>query len=299
MRWHNKPPVNGRELTADDVVYTRRALPHRQGQRQRLHAGVGRQGRGARQVHGASSRSRSRSPGSSTCSPTRMAVGHRRQGVRREVRRPQEARGGRRHRARGCSTATGRTSGITLVRNPSYFVPGLPYIDRIEVVRRRGQCLAHGRVPRRQVRPRLGVPGHDQPHRLGADQGHAQAEAARTSRRGVPVQRHEPHLDAHRQDAVQRRARAPGDVAWPSTARASSTRPARASASINPPVPAALKEWAIPIDQLGEGAQYYKHDPAEAKRLLAAAGYPNGFPATHVLHHLRLHRPRRHRCSSS
>jgi len=50
--------------------------------------------------------------------------------------------------------------------------------------------------------------------------------------------------------------------------------------AINPPVPVALKEWSIPLDKLGEGAKYYKHDPTEAKRLLAAAGYPNGFPGT-------------------
>lgn len=48
----------------------------------------------------------------------------------------------------------------------------------------------------------------------------------------------------------------------------------------NPPVPAALKEWSLPMDKLGEGAKYYKHDKAEAKRLLAAAGYPNGFPGS-------------------
>ena len=49
--------------------------------------------------------------------------------------------------------------------------------------------------------------------------------------------------------------------------------------AINGPIPAALSEWALPIAELGEGAKYYRHDPAEAKRLLAAAGHPNGFSA--------------------
>ena len=46
----------------------------------------------------------------------------------------------------------------------------------------------------------------------------------------------------------------------------------------NPAVPAAAAEWSIPIDQLGpEGRKLYEYSTADAKRLLAEAGYPNGF----------------------
>ena len=38
-----------------------------------------------------------------------------------------------------------------------------------------------------------------------------------------------------------------------------------------------LVEWTLPIDQLGAGAKYYEYDPKEARRLLAQAGYPKGF----------------------
>src|SRR6267378_1260707 len=46
----------------------------------------------------------------------------------------------------------------------------------------------------------------------------------------------------------------------------------------NPAVPAALRDWAIPIDQLTPlGRRMYGRDVTEAKRLLAEAGYPAGF----------------------
>ena len=49
----------------------------------------------------------------------------------------------------------------------------------------------------------------------------------------------------------------------------------------NPAVPAAFADWSIPIDQLNpEGRKLYEHSIPEAKRLLAEAGHPNGFKTT-------------------
>ena len=45
----------------------------------------------------------------------------------------------------------------------------------------------------------------------------------------------------------------------------------------SPAVSPGLVEWSLPIDQIGEGATYYRYDPKEARRLLLEAGYPKGF----------------------
>ena len=44
-----------------------------------------------------------------------------------------------------------------------------------------------------------------------------------------------------------------------------------------PAIAPGLTAWSLPIDQLGEGAKYYQYNPKEAKRLLAEAGYAKGF----------------------
>ena len=48
----------------------------------------------------------------------------------------------------------------------------------------------------------------------------------------------------------------------------------------SPAVAPGLAQWSLPIDQLGEGAKYYRYDPQEARRLLAEAGYPKGLKTT-------------------
>jgi peptide/nickel transport system substrate-binding protein len=45
----------------------------------------------------------------------------------------------------------------------------------------------------------------------------------------------------------------------------------------SPAIPPGLPEWSLRIDQLGAGAKYYQYNPREARRLLAEASFPNGF----------------------
>src|SRR5262245_60627477 len=44
-----------------------------------------------------------------------------------------------------------------------------------------------------------------------------------------------------------------------------------------PAIARGLIEWSLPVDQLGPGAKYYQYNPKEARRLLAEAGYAHGF----------------------
>src|SRR5499427_8253840 len=44
-----------------------------------------------------------------------------------------------------------------------------------------------------------------------------------------------------------------------------------------PAISRGMPEWSPRIDDLGAGAKYYQHDPPEARRLLVEAGFPKGF----------------------
>jgi peptide/nickel transport system substrate-binding protein len=49
-------------------------------------------------------------------------------------------------------------------------------------------------------------------------------------------------------------------------------------------VPASFTDWHLPVDQVGEGAKYYAYNPEESRRLLHEAGYPQGFQTSVLVH---------------
>jgi len=169
--------------------------------------------------------------------------------------------------------------GMSLVRNPNYFVAGLPYIDRVEA-----------------------FVDEDNASRMAAFLGGKYDlgwEASGTINRVDWVQindnlrRRRPNLQTAEFPAnvvnnlAMRTDKAPfNDVRVRRAMSMAIDRSAIVDATLegvgvmNPAVPAGLKEWSIPLDQLGEGERYLRYDPAEAKKLLAEAGHPRGFPAT-------------------
>ena len=169
--------------------------------------------------------------------------------------------------------------GVTYVRNPSYFLSGLPYIDKVDVTvdednaSRMAAFIAGkydigwenpGAINRvdwvqikdtlKQRRPKLQSHGV----RLEPD-GRLYMRTDKPPFSDVRVRR-AISLAFNRQDVLNAVAEGVG--------------------VFNPAVPGGLKDWALPVDQLGEGTQCSKFDPARARKLLAEAGYPNGFPAT-------------------
>src|SRR5499426_4602364 len=167
--------------------------------------------------------------------------------------------------------------GMTLVRNPHYFVSGLPHVDRVELVVDEDQSsrvaafLAKKYDLGTEFMGTINRPDWNQLKDQLAKHsaGLRTAELPSNVRMGVTMRSDRPPFN----DVRVRRA-----LSLALNRRALVEAVADGAAVFNPPgLPIALKDWSLPIEQLGEGAQYYKYDPAEARRLLAQAGYAKGF----------------------
>jgi peptide/nickel transport system substrate-binding protein len=275
VRWHPKPPVNGRELTADDVVYSVERFLQVKGN---ANAYMLRSVDKVEAVDRDTVRFSLKEPFAwfldMLANPLAVAI------VAKEcvekfgdLKKPEAVVG----TGPWMLDSYRPNVGMTLVRHPQYFAPGLPHIDRVELFvdednASRMAAFLTGKYD-------LGWEYQATINRTDwvqlKDTLKQRRPALRTLEFASNVM---PHISMRTDQPPF------NDVRVRQAMSLALDRPAiiesvyEGVGVVNPPVPAALREWTLPIDQLGEGARYYKHDPTEAKRLLAAAGHPNGFP---------------------
>lgn len=166
---------------------------------------------------------------------------------------------------------------ILYVRNPNYFVPGLPYADSVDMIidKDPSSRLATWLAGKTDFGPEY----QQVVRRLDLDvakqrkPGLQTAEYAWFTAGLTGFKMDKPPFSDLRVRRALSRATSLSEIFESNAFSQGVWVP-------NPAVPAASAEWSIPIDQLNpEGRKLYEYSTAEAKRLLAEAGYPNGFKA--------------------
>jgi peptide/nickel transport system substrate-binding protein len=162
----------------------------------------------------------------------------------------------------------------TYVRNPGYFVAGLPYADGVEITIDPDPAskFASWLAGKYDFAPEIGMVVR----RVDLENARRRKPNLQTvefiwlvSVVGIVKVDEDPFKDVR----VRRALALAGNPQEMMEANPF----AAGQGALNPAVPAALREWSIPIDQLPpDGRRFYQHDIPEAKRLLAEAGFPNG-----------------------
>ena len=277
VRWHNKPPVNGRELTAEDVRYSvERFLTVKGNPGAYMLRAVDK----VEVVDRYTIKFSLKEPFAwfldMLANPISMPI----------VARECVEKYGDLKKAESV-VGTGpwmlesyrQNAGLTLLRHPAYFRPGLPYIDRVEILvdEDNASRIATFLAGRYDL-------GWEFPGTINRTDWVQIKDMLQRRRPNLKTAEFVANVETH---ISMRTDRAPfNDVRVRRAVSLAIDRQEMIDAVLegagvfNPAFPAALKDWALPTNQLGDGARYFKHDPGEARRLLAAAGYPNGFPAS-------------------
>ena len=164
---------------------------------------------------------------------------------------------------------------ISYVRNPNYFVPGLPYADAVEITidkdpSSRLAAWLSGKLD-------FGPEYQQVVRRLDLDVAKQRKPGLQTAEYPwftsglVGFKSDKPPFNDIRVRRALSRATSLAEIFEVNAFSQGVWTP-------SPAVPAAASEWTIPIDQLGpEGRKLFEFSTAEAKRLLAEAGHPSGF----------------------
>jgi peptide/nickel transport system substrate-binding protein len=270
VKFHNKPPVNGREVTADDVKYSLERFMAKSGFRSRFDAVQAIEAADRYTV-----RITLREPFAPflnhLANPTYTAILPREAEEKfKDFNRPEAAIG------TGPFVLRSYEKGVKVVfeRNPDYFMPGLPYLDGVVIeitpdAAARLSLMRAGRV--------------DLPHMWG----YLAPEEGRSIKKTNPEMVTTPTLVTAQGMIYMRTDQPPfNDVR---VRRAISLAIDRKGWNdsllfgegcvVSGPLPCAMKEWRLEPTALPPAQARYLdgYDPQEAKRLLAEAGHARGF----------------------
>jgi peptide/nickel transport system substrate-binding protein len=271
VHFHNKPPVNGRELTAEDVKFTFERLPG--SPEERLFPTLKRVTAADRYTV-QFELSAPFSAFISNLAATTMYI------YAKEAGKP-TADGGRDYTAADTVIGTGpfmleeyrEKQRIVFKRNPSYFEAGRPYLDGVEVyfmadASAQLAALRTGKVDLIPV-----AAGQGLPHSLAAE---ARAIPGATTIKQALFQTSENVIGRMDQKPwSDQRVRRAVSLAIDRPALMKAMYPEGADL-FSGPIPINSR-YNIPLDKLGEAGAFYRYDPAAAKALLKEAGYPDGF----------------------
>jgi peptide/nickel transport system substrate-binding protein len=274
VKWHPKPPMNGRELVADDVVYTINRFQQTKGH---ANAPLLSSVEKCEAVDKYTVKFTLKAPYAwfldILASPMVVAIVAKEASEKfGDLKKPESFIG----TGPWMLESYRQNQGMTLVRNPNYFIAGQPYIDKIEIAvdEDNASRIASFLAGKYDI-------GWENPGTINRTDWVQIKDTALKRRPGLKTAEFPSNVMSH---ISMRTDQKPfSDVRVRHAISHAMDRQNIIDATFegagiyNPAVPAALKEWSLPVKELGEGAKYFKYDPAEAKRLLAAAGYPNGF----------------------
>lgn len=274
VKWHNKPPVSGRELVAEDVKYTFDRFTTIKG-----NANAHMMGTLAKTevVDKYTVKFTLKEPDAFfidfLANPMALCIVAR-EAVEKftDLKQPEAVIG------TGPWMLEGHESKVrtTFVRNPDYFTKGLPYINRFEGIDFNDPAARLAAFVTGQIDA-----GPEFPGMMIRRQDWAIIKDKRPKLRYVEFPS---NVMVHAGMRIDKppfndvRVRRALSMAIDRKAILQATQ--EGVGVMNPPIPAGLPAWSIPYDQLGPGLKWDAYNPAEAKKLLAAAGHANGFSTT-------------------